>query len=100
MYKEKSSLLRARASQSTGEDDQEKLLKALNDRVREVYKKSKSGSTESNPSTLKMLAGLEAKLESLLASIEKMDPEYVARGEKDKEQKRRERVRADRLAEQ
>ena len=96
----KAQLLRDRASQSNGEDEQETLLRTLNERVKEVYKRSKAGSTESNPKTLKMLEGLEAKLEFLLSSIEKMDPEYVSKGEKEKEQKRRERVRADRMAEQ
>ena len=96
----KAEMLRSRARASTGEDVQDGLLKQLNDKVREVFKKCKAGSLDSNPSTLKMLTGLELKLEDLLSAIEKMDPEYVALAEKEKEHKRRERVRADRLAEQ
>lgn len=45
-----------------------------------------------------MLTALEGKLESLLASLAGLEPEYVSLKEKEKERERRIRVREARLA--
>lgn len=95
----KAAHLRDRRHLGTGEDAQESLLKQLNTRVREVYRKC-GFDDSSNPATLTMLTDLEAKLEDLLSQIEAMPEEYVVKAEKMKEKDRRERVRAERMAQQ
>ena len=47
-----------------------------------------------------MLREIEGKLEDLLIHIEEMDPELLAKGEKEKETDRRERVRIAKYKEQ
>jgi hypothetical protein len=47
-----------------------------------------------------MLTGLEGKLESLLASLAGLEPDYVSLKEKEKERERRIRVREARLQHQ
>ena len=91
--------LRERRHLGTGEDAEGSLLRALNERVQSVYRKC-GFDDGAAPATLTMLTDLEAKLESLLGRIEKMPEDYVVKAEKLKENKRRERVRAERLAHQ
>ena len=91
--------LRERRHLGSGGDAEEGLLRALNERVREVYERC-GFDTGSTPATLTMLTDLEAKLEGLLARIETMPQDYVVKAEKVKESKRRERVRAERMAHQ
>lgn len=91
--------LRMRVKQSTVDDPQEKLLQALNERVLEVYRKC-DFDAGANPTTLSMLTALEGRLEELLTSMGRMEDDYVQRREKEKEKKRRETVRLERLAAQ
>lgn len=91
--------LRRRAQASTGEDKQEELLRLLNDKVKDVYRKC-NFDADSNPSTLFMLTDLEARLEDLLSAIEQMPEDYVLKAEKEKEKDRRERVRQERMEQQ
>lgn len=91
--------LRQRAQGGTGENAQERMLKELQDRVLEVYKRC-GFEAETNSSTLYMLTDLEARLEDLLSAIEQMPEEYVAKAEKEKEKERRERVRQERISQQ
>mmetsp|Transcript_1645 Transcript_1645/g.4140 ORF Transcript_1645/g.4140 Transcript_1645/m.4140 type:complete len:240 (+) Transcript_1645:1-720(+) len=95
----KASLLKNRMDSNMGEDMQEKLLRELNDKVKEVYRKC-GFDCDASPSTLSMLTDLEARLEDLLSHIDQMPEEYVVKAEKHKEKERRERVRAERLAQQ
>ncbi|KAE8900967.1 Cilia- and flagella-associated protein [Phytophthora fragariae] len=95
----KASQLRLRSQGGTGENAQERMLKELQDRVLEVYKRC-GFEAETNSSTLYMLTDLEARLEDLLSAIEQMPEDYVAKAEKEKEKERRERVRQERIAQQ
>lgn len=95
----KAQTLRARSLGGVGENAQERMLKELQDRVLEVYKRC-GFDAETNASTLYMLTDLEARLEDLLSAIEQMPDEYVAKAEKEKEKERRERVRQERIAAQ
>ncbi|KAF1332128.1 hypothetical protein FI667_g3987, partial [Globisporangium splendens] len=79
----KANQLRQRSQGGTGENAQERMLKELQDRVLEVYKRY-----------------LEARLEDLLSAIEQVPEEYVAKAEKEKEKERRERVRQERISQQ
>jgi len=91
--------LKQRAQASAGEDKQEDLLKSLNEKVKEVYRRC-GFDADSSPSTLSMLTELEARLEDLLMAIEAMPEDIVNRAEKDKEKERRERVRLERISQQ
>lgn len=95
----KANQLRQRSQGGTGENAQERMLKELQDRVLEVYKRC-GFEAETNSSTLYMLTDLEARLEDLLSAIEQMPEEYVAKAEKEKEKERRERVRQERISQQ
>lgn len=95
----KASQLRQRSFGGTGENAQERMLKELQDRVLEVYKRC-GFDAETNSSTLYMLTDLEARLEDLLSAIDQMPEEYVAKAEKEKEKERRERVRQERISQQ
>lgn len=95
----KASQLRQRSLGGTGENAQERMLKELQDRVLEVYKRC-GFDAETNSSTLYMLTDLEARLEDLLSAIDQMPEEYVAKAEKEKEKERRERVRQERISQQ
>ena len=76
---------------SAGTDSaQAELLRKLNDTTARVYvvwlwRRWRQ--------TLTMLADLEARLEQLLDHVETLPPDYVAKAEKYKEKKRRERNR-------
>lgn len=91
--------LRARAQESGGEDAQQALLKALNEKVKAVYRKC-AFDADTSPSTLAMLTDLEARLEELLEAIEQMPEEYVQSAERQKEKERREKVRVERVRDQ
>ncbi|CEG38294.1 Domain of unknown function DUF4200 [Plasmopara halstedii] len=93
----KASQLRLRSQNGAGENAQERMLKDLQDRVLEVYKRC-GFETETKSSTLYMLTDLEARLEDLLSAIEQMPEDYVIKAEKEKEKERRERVRQERIA--
>mmetsp|Transcript_21503 Transcript_21503/g.38002 ORF Transcript_21503/g.38002 Transcript_21503/m.38002 type:complete len:179 (-) Transcript_21503:70-606(-) len=95
----KAELLRNRIDSSMGEDAQEALLRELHEKVKEVYRRC-GFDCDASPSTLSMLTDLEARLEDLLGQIEHMPEEYVIKAEKLKEKERRERVRAERMAQQ
>eukprot|EP00948_MAST-09A_sp_MAST-9A-sp1_P004320 g4320.t1 len=96
LEEKKATALQNRAQASSGEDAQQALLKVLNEKVTEVYRKC-DFDAESKPSTITMLTHLEAKLEKLLQQIENMPDEYVHVAEKKKEMERREKVRAERI---
>ncbi len=76
--------------------DMEALLPELRARIVEVYERCGFRASASSD-TISMLAQLEGRLESLLAQLEAMPPEYVQAGEKAKERERRVRVREARL---
>ncbi|TYZ57661.1 hypothetical protein PybrP1_012514 [[Pythium] brassicae (nom. inval.)] len=95
----KAGQLRQRSQSGVGENAQERMLRELQDRVLEVYKRC-GFDAETNSSTLYMLTDLEARLEDLLSAIEQMPEEYVAKAEKEKEKERRERVRQERISQQ
>lgn len=73
------------------------LLPELRARIIEVYERCGFKANASSD-TISMLTALEGKLESLLASLAGLEPEYVALKEKEKERERRIRVREARLA--
>ena len=73
------------------------LLPELRARIIEVYERCGFKANASSD-TISMLTALEGKLESLLASLAGLEPEYVSLKEKEKERERRIRVRAARLA--
>ncbi|XP_046840054.1 cilia- and flagella-associated protein 100-like isoform X2 [Xenia sp. Carnegie-2017] len=77
-------------------EDQEKMLKALNKKVEEVYRNT-IGDNEANISTLQMLTNIENRLEELFEQIEMMPPEKVEMAEKAKEKERRLRLREEKL---
>ena len=70
---------------------QAELLRKLNDTTARVYEQCGFG--DGGGQTLTMLADLEARLEQLLDHMETLPPDYVAKAEKYKEKKRRERNR-------
>jgi len=77
---------------SAGTDSaQAELLRKLNDTTARVYEQCGFG--DGGGQTLTMLADLEARLEQLLDHVETLPPDYVAKAEKYKEKKRRERNR-------
>jgi len=80
-------------------DAQVKWVADLHVKVTEVYKLC-GFDADSNPSTLFMLTDIEARLEDLRSAIEQMPEEYTLKSLKEKEKERRERVRAQRMAEQ
>ena len=63
------------------QEEQDKMLKELNEKVEEVYTNC-IGSNEANISTLQMLTNIENKLEELFQKIEQMPPEKVEEAEK------------------
>ena len=73
------------------------LLPELRARIIEVYERCGFKANASSD-TISMLTALEGKLESLLASLAALEPDYVALKEKEKERERRVRVREARLA--
>jgi len=75
------------------------LINELRERIIEVYERCGFKATASSD-TLSMLTGLEGKLESLLASLAGLEPDYVSLKEKEKERERRIRVREARLQHQ
>ncbi len=77
----------------------EAILPELRRQILAVYERCGFKATASSD-TLSMLAGLEGKLESLVAQLAGLDPEYVAAKEKEKEKERRVRVREARLQQQ
>lgn len=64
-----------------GNDGQEKLLKELHEKVKEVYQTC-IGDNETNRGALQMLTAIENKLEQLFEVIEMMPPERVEQAEK------------------
>lgn len=95
----KANSLKERVKESSGEDGQAQLLKALRNKVKQVYKAC-GKEPAADPDTLSMLTELEALLESLLSEIASMRPEYVVIKEREKEKQRRDKLRLDRLAQQ
>jgi hypothetical protein len=85
-------------SASSGENASalDALLLELRERIIGVYERCGFKATASSD-TLSMLTALEGKLESLLASLAGLEPEYVSLKEKEKERERRVRVREARL---
>lgn len=83
----------------TSDDALDNLINELRERIVEVYERCGFKATASSD-TLSMLTGLEGKLESLLASLAGLEPDYVSLKEKEKERERRIRVREARLQHQ
>mmetsp|Transcript_9230 Transcript_9230/g.19522 ORF Transcript_9230/g.19522 Transcript_9230/m.19522 type:complete len:542 (-) Transcript_9230:246-1871(-) len=79
---------------------QDDLLKRLHRKVSSVYQQCGFDASGGTPNTLFMLSELEARLEDLLTSIDKMPVEYVKKAENMKEVKRREKKRAQQQADQ
>lgn len=79
------------------EQEKERLLADLNNKVSYVYEKC-GFDASSKPSTLFMLSQMEIKLEQLLKDIERMPADYVIKAEKEKEKRRRERKREEQQA--
>lgn len=77
----------------------EAILPELRRQILSVYERCGFKATASSD-TISMLAALEGKLESLIAQLAGLDPEYVAAKEKEKEKERRVRVREARLKQQ
>jgi hypothetical protein len=74
----------------------EAMLPELRAHIVQVFERCGFKATASSD-TISMLTQLEGKLESLLAQLSGMDPEYVATKEREKEKDRRVRVREARL---
>ena len=83
--------LEQRMATQGSDSAQAELLRKLNAKVALVYEQCGFG--DGGGQTLTMLADLEARLEQLLDHIETLPGAYVARAEKHKEKKRRERNR-------
>jgi hypothetical protein len=79
------------------QQEKEKLLNSLNDKVRFVYERC-GFDASTKPNTLLMLSQLETKLEELLSDIDILPVDYVIRAEKEKEKRRRERKREEQQA--
>ncbi|XP_025108512.1 cilia- and flagella-associated protein 100-like [Pomacea canaliculata] len=78
------------------EEDQEKSLQQLNQKVEEVYR-SCIGDNEANISTLQMLTNIENRLEELFEIIETMPQDKVEAAEKAKEKERRLKMREEKI---
>jgi len=85
--------------EEASDDALDNLINELRERIIEVYERCGFKATASSD-TLSMLTGLEGKLESLLASLAGLEPDYVSLKEKEKERERRIRVREARLQHQ
>lgn len=90
---------RRRSSANTTTGNLVKLLSALSEKVREVYRKCDFDGGE-QMMTLDMLRGIEGKLESLLREIKGLGEQKVKEAEKKKETERRNRVRRKKKEEQ
>jgi hypothetical protein len=98
--KEKQKQYASRQQSHTSSGNQNLLLKALSEKVREVYSKCGFGDGGEQSFTLDMLRNIETKLESLLQDIRKLDAAKVREAEKKKEDLRRNDVRQKRKQEQ
>lgn len=74
-------------------EQQAQVLGALHSKVLEVYQRCGFDVSGGSPSTLFMLSELEARLEDLLAAMDAMPTDYVAKAEKAKDKQRRDRKR-------
>lgn len=89
---DKAEQYRRRTSANTTAGNQHKLLRALSEKVRDVYSKCGFDGGEQSV-TLDMLREIEGGLESLLTEIKGLDVRKVREAEKKKEAERRNRVR-------
>ncbi|XP_064633102.1 cilia- and flagella-associated protein 100-like isoform X2 [Lineus longissimus] len=81
------------------QEDQEKMLAQLNNKVEDVYR-SCIGDNEANISTLQMLTNIENRLEELFEMIEMMPQDKVEAAEKAKDKERRLKLREEKMEQQ
>jgi septum formation inhibitor MinC len=96
---DKAEQYRRRTSANTTTGNLVKLLAALSEKVREVYRKCDFDGGE-QMMTLDMLREIEGRLESLLNEIKGLEEKKVREAEKKKENERRNRVRRKKKEEQ
>jgi cilia- and flagella-associated protein 100 len=95
---DKADRLTRRTRSSNANGDHHAGLSKLSTKIANVYVQCGFDVTDSD--TLDMLREIEGKLEDLLGRMKHMDPDVLARGEKEKESERRERVRIAKYEEQ
>ncbi|XP_013419721.1 cilia- and flagella-associated protein 100 isoform X2 [Lingula anatina] len=81
------------------QEDQERMLAELNQKVEHVYRAC-IGDNEANISTLQMLTNIENRLEELFEQIEMMPQDKVEAAEKSKEKERRLKQREEKMEQQ
>ena len=84
------------SSGSVSNESQEKQLRELYDKVKEVYQAC-LGDWDANMGTLQMLTAIENRLEQLFEIIELMPADRVEQAEKMKDKERRHRIREEKM---